>query len=69
MLGCETCSYTFFSTPNLGFLKQNMSEFLEAVNFLTKKIHVGVHVSTFLSGSNSIDLHAFEKEYVSIQTC
>lgn len=55
------------------FLKENVSEFLEAVNyflqFLTKKIYFDVHVSTYLSDSNSIVLHAFEKRYVSIQAC
>jgi hypothetical protein len=55
------------------FFKQNIIEFLEAVNyflqFLTKKIHVGVRVSTFLSDSSSIDLHAFEKWHIIIQAC
>jgi len=41
---------------------------LEAVNYrlqvLTKKIPFGVHVSTFLSDSNSVVLLAFEKRYV-----
>lgn len=73
MPGCETCSYTFVLTPNPCFFKQNVSEFLEAVNyflqFLTKKIHFDVHVPTFLKDNNFIDLHAFKKRYVSIQAC
>lgn len=62
-----------FNSKSVFFFKQNVSEFLEAVNyflqFLTKKSLFDVHVSTFLKDSNSIDLHAFKKRYFRIQAC